>query len=63
MRRVLSLALLLLPAAAAAAPPAVTAVAYAPKGDAVAFAAGGAVQLFNPRPANGSRRSPRSPGG
>ncbi len=47
MSRLLSLALLLIPAVATAAPPAVTAVAYSPKGEFVAFGSPGAVRLFH----------------
>lgn len=47
MTRLLSGALLLVPAIATAAPPAVTAVAYNPKGDVVAFGASDVVRLFD----------------
>jgi hypothetical protein len=47
MSRLLSLAILLLPATATAAGPAVTAVAYSPGGDFVAFATPGEVRLFH----------------
>ncbi|HEY1190337.1 MAG TPA: WD40 repeat domain-containing protein [Gemmata sp.] len=47
MRRCLSFALLLVPATAFGAPP-VTATAYTPKGDAIAFAAGGTVTISDP---------------
>ena len=46
MSRYLSAALLFLPAVATAAPPAVTAVAYSPKGDHVAFGSPGEVRVF-----------------
>lgn len=48
MRRILPFALLLLPTTATAAPPAVTATAYAPKGERVAFGGSGEVRLFGP---------------
>ena len=45
MSRFFAAALLLVPAVATAAPPAVTAVAYSPKGEAVAFGVGNDVRL------------------
>src|SRR4051812_20915135 len=48
MTRLLSLVLLACPALAAAAPPAVTAVAYHPRGKVVAFGTHGEVRQFDP---------------
>lgn len=47
MRLCLSLALVLIPATAFGAPPAVTATAYSPKGEVVAFGSDGTVRLFD----------------